>query len=64
LTRAEEFAAKLRSIVTSRGVVLGIVIDAGVPYERYKAVFEQQGFPVFDGMDMGILGFNVLKNSR
>ena len=64
LTRAEAFAAKLQSIVQSAGVVLGIVIDAGVPYQRYKAVFEQQGFPVFDGMDMGILGFNVLKNSR
>ena len=44
-------------------VLLGIVIDAGVPYQRYKTVFEQQGFPVFDGMDMGILGINVLKNS-
>jgi len=64
LTRAEAFAAKLRSIVASRGIVLGIVIDAGVPYQGYKAVFEQQGFPVFDGMDMGILGFNVLKGSR
>ena len=64
LTRAEAFAAKLRSIVASRGIVLGIVIDAGVPYQGYKAVFEEQGFPVFDGMDMGILGFNVLKGSR
>jgi acyl-CoA synthetase (NDP forming) len=64
LTRAETFAVRLRSIVKSKGAVLGIVIDAGVPYQRYKAVFEQQGFPVFDGMDMGILGFNVLKSSR
>jgi hypothetical protein len=50
--------------VKSTDVLLGIVIDAGVPYQRYKAVFEQQGFPVFDGMDMGILGINVLKSSR
>jgi hypothetical protein len=33
-------------------------------YQRYRAVFERQGFPVFDGMDMGVLGINVLKNSR
>jgi acyl-CoA synthetase (NDP forming) len=64
LTRAEAFATRLSSIVKSKGAVLGIVIDAGVPYQRYKAVFEQQGFPVFDGMDMGILGINVLKSSR
>jgi acyl-CoA synthetase (NDP forming) len=64
LTQAEDFAGRLKSLVQSTGVLLGIVIDAGVPYQRYKTVFEQQGFPVFDGMDMGILGINVLKNSR
>ena len=64
LTQAEEFAGKLKALVQSTGVLLGVVIDAGVPYQRYKTVFEQQGFPVFDGMDMGILGINVLKNSR
>jgi acyl-CoA synthetase (NDP forming) len=64
LTQAGEFAGRLKSLVKSTDVLLGIVIDAGVPYQRYKAVFEQQGFPVFDGMDMGILGINVLKSSR
>ena len=64
LTQAEEFAGRLKTLVKSKGVLLGIVIDAGVPYQGYKAVFEQQGFPVFDGMDMGVLGINVLKNSR
>ena len=64
LTQAEAFAGKLKSLAQSRGRLIGIVIDAGVPYQRYKAVFERQGFPVFDGMDMGVLGINVLKKSR
>jgi acyl-CoA synthetase (NDP forming) len=64
LTQAESFAARLKSLAQSSGRLVGIVIDAGVPYQRYKAVFERAGFPVFDGMDMGVLGINVLKNSR
>jgi acyl-CoA synthetase (NDP forming) len=64
LTQAEAFAGKLKSLAQSSGRLIGIVIDAGVPYQRYKAVFESQGFPVFDGMDMGVLGINVLKKSR
>ncbi|MCJ7557544.1 MAG: acetate--CoA ligase family protein [Gammaproteobacteria bacterium] len=64
MTQAEAFAARLKSLAQSHGRLVGIVIDAGVPYQRYKAVFERQGFPVFDGMDMGVLGINVLKNSR
>ncbi len=64
LTQAESFAAKLGSLARSSGCLVGIVIDAGVPYQRYRAVFERRGFPVFDGMDMGVLGINVLKNSR
>jgi acyl-CoA synthetase (NDP forming) len=64
LTQAEEFASELKSLARSSGCLIGIVIDAGVPYQRYKGVFERQGFPVFDGMDMGVLGINVLKNSR
>jgi len=64
LTQAEVFAGKLKSLAQSSGRLIGIVIDAGVPYQRYKAVFERQGFPVFDGMDMGVLGINVLKKSR
>jgi len=64
LGQAEAFAARLKSLVQSQGRLVGIVIDAGVPYQQYKAVFERQGFPVFDGMDMGVLGINVLKNSR
>ena len=64
LTEAENFAARLKSLAQSTGRLVGIVIDAGMPYQRYKAVFERQGFPVFDGMDMGVLGINVLKNSR
>ena len=64
LTQAEAFAARLAFLAKATGRLVGIVIDAGVPYQRYKAVFERQGFPVFDGMDMGVLGINVLKNSR
>ena len=64
LTRVEAFAARLKMLAQSTGRLIGIVIDAGVPYQRYKSVFERQGFPVFDGMDMGVLGINVLKNSR
>jgi len=64
MTQAETFAARLKSLAEESGRLVGVVIDAGVPYQRYKAVFERQGFPVFDGMDMGVLGINVLKNSR
>jgi acyl-CoA synthetase (NDP forming) len=64
LTQAEAFAARLKTLAQSSGRLVGVVIDAGVPYQRYRAVFERQGFPVFDGMDMGVLGINVLKNSR
>ena len=64
LTQAEAFATRLKSLAQSNACLIGVVIDAGVPYQRYKAVFERQGFPVFDGMDMGVLGINVLKNSR
>ena len=64
LTQAEAFASRLKSLAESTGRLIGVVIDAGMPYQDYKAVFERQGFPVFDGMDMGVLGINVLKNSR
>ena len=64
LTQAEIFAERLKSLSEATGRLIGVVIDAGVPYQRYRAVFERQGFPVFDGMDMGVLGINVLKNSR
>jgi acyl-CoA synthetase (NDP forming) len=64
LAQAEAFADRLTSLAQASGCLIGIVIDAGVPYQRYKAVFERAGFPVFDGMDMGVLGINVLKNAR
>jgi len=64
LTQAEAFAHKLKLLVQSSACLIGIVIDAGVPYQRYKTVFEHQGFPVFDGMDMAVLGINVLKKAR
>ncbi len=64
LTQAEAFAHKLKLLVQSSGCLIGIVIDAGVPYQRYKTVFEHQGLPVFDGMDMAVLGINVLKKAR
>ena len=64
LTQAEAFASELKSLAQSSGCLIGIVIDAGVPYQRYKAVFERQDIPVFTGMDMAVLGINVLKNSR
>ncbi len=64
LTQAEAFATRLKVLAQTTGRLIGVVIDAGVPYQSYKAVFERQGFPVFDGMDMGVLGINVLKNSR
>ena len=64
LTRAAAFAGRLREIAKSSGCLIGIVIDAGVPYQDYKAVFEHEEFPVFDSMDMAVLGINVLKSSR
>jgi len=62
LSEAEQFALRLKKLAQQTQSLIGIVIDAGVPYQQYKDVFEEQGFPVFDGMDMAILGINVLKN--
>lgn len=64
LSKAQAFAEKLKAQAQKSGSLIGIVIDAGVPYQQYKAVFEHNGFPVFDGMDMAVLGINVLKRSR
>jgi acyl-CoA synthetase (NDP forming) len=64
LSRAGKFAARLRAIARSSECLVGIVIDAGLPYQNYRAVFEREGFPVFDSMDMAVLGINVLKGSR
>ena len=64
LTQAAAFAAKLKALAQTKHCLVGIVIDAGVPYQGYRAVFERAGFPVFDSMDMGVLGINVLKSSR
>ena len=63
LSNAESFAIKLKDLTKFSGRLIGIVIDAGMPYQQYKTVFEQQGFPVFDGMDTAVLGLNVLKRS-
>lgn len=63
LVNTQLFAKRLKSLADASGRIIGIVIDAGVPYQEYKAVFERLGFPVFDGMDMGVLGINVLKQS-
>jgi len=64
LSQAEIFAGRLKKLAEFSNRLIGIVIDAGVPYQEYKAVFERHGFPVFDGMDMAVLGINVLKRSR
>ena len=64
LSRAGTFAARLREMARSSDCLIGIVIDAGLPYQKYKAVFERERFPVFDSMDMAVLGINVLKGSR
>ncbi len=64
LNQAEIFAEKLKNLAIASGRLIGIVIDAGVPYEQYKKVFERHDFPVFDGMDMGVLGINVLKQAH
>ena len=64
LAQAEAFAGRLASMARDRDCLVGVVIDAGIPYQRYRAVFERAGFPVFDSMDMGVLGINVLKNAR
>jgi acyl-CoA synthetase (NDP forming) len=64
LSHAGRFAARLRETARSSDCLIGIVIDAGLPYQSYKAVFEREEFPVFDSMDMAVLGINVLKSSR
>ncbi len=63
LVQAEQFALQLKQIASENNRLIGIVIDAGVPYQQYKAIFEKYGFPVFDGMDMAVLGISVLKRS-
>ena len=60
----EAFAENLKKLVIKSGKLIGIVIDAGVPFQQYKQVFESHGLPVFDGMDKAVLGINVLKRSR
>lgn len=60
----EVFAKELKKLVIESGKLIGIVIDAGIPFQDYKQVFERHGLPVFDGMDKAVLGFNVLKQSR
>jgi acyl-CoA synthetase (NDP forming) len=64
LADVEAFASRLASLARTSGCLVGVVIDAGVPYQRYRAAFERAEFPVFDSMDMGVLGINVLKNAR
>jgi len=61
---AAAFAKDLQNLVTQSGKVIGIVVDAGMPFQQYKQVFERHGLPVFDGMDKAVLGINVLKRSR
>ncbi len=61
---AKVFAKNLQELVAKSGKLIGIVIDAGIPFQKYKQVFERHGLPVFDGMDKAVLGINVLKRSR
>jgi len=61
---ATEFAKKLAQLIAKKKCLIGVVIDAGIPFQEYKQVFEQAGLPVFDGMDKAVLGINVLKRSR
>lgn len=60
----EGFAEDLKNLVIKSGKLIGIVIDAGIPFQQYKRVFENHGLPVFDGMDKAVLGLSVLKRSR
>jgi acyl-CoA synthetase (NDP forming) len=63
LNQTEAFAKQLRELAQFSGRLIGVVIDAGVPYQEYKAMFEKHGLPVFDGMDTAVLGTNVLKRN-
>ncbi len=63
LTQTDAFAKELKALAQFSGRLIGVVIDAGVPYQEYKAVFEKYGLPVFDGMDTAVLGTNVLKRN-
>lgn len=60
LNRAEAFAEQLRQLAERSGAMIAVVVDAGLPYQEYRAVFETRGLPVFDGMDKAVLGINVL----
>lgn len=64
LNLTTKFAKKLSQLIHEKQCLIGIVIDAGIPFQEYKQVFEQVGLPVFDGMDKAVLGFNVLKRSH
>jgi len=63
LERTHQFIHALKERIKIHDCLIGIIIDAGLPYQNYKAIFERHGFPVFDGIDMAALGINVLRNS-
>ncbi len=63
LHQTEIFASNLQKLAKYSGRLIGVAVDAGVPYQEFKTVFEKHGLPVFDGMDTAVLGTNVLKRN-
>jgi acyl-CoA synthetase (NDP forming) len=60
LNQAQEFAQSLKNLARKSDSCIGIVLDVGLCYQEYKDVFQNEDLPVFDSMDMAVLGVNIL----
>ncbi len=59
-TGARKFAAAFAALVRARRKPIGLVIDAGVDYDAYRAAFTAAGLPVFDRVELALAGLRVL----
>jgi len=60
LHHVETFAQQLRELANKSESCIGIILDVGLCYQEYKDVFQKENLPVFDSMDMAVLGVNIL----
>ena len=60
LHHVKEFAQQLKKLANKSDSCIGIVLDVGLCYQEYKDVFQKENLPVFDSMDMAVLGVNIL----
>ncbi|MFT5756669.1 MAG: acyl-CoA synthetase (NDP forming) [Alteromonadaceae bacterium] len=60
LHQVTAFAKKLKQLAIKSDSCIGIVLDVGLCYQEYKDIFQKENLPVFDSMDMAVLGVNIL----